>query len=82
MLRRVADQWQGREGEIAGVLISLSALQETINHMAPARPRVRVDSSPHEPGCVTVTSQPCKVVPCHWLPVRKCNESMLIRLLI
>lgn len=45
MLRSVADQWQGREGEIAGVLISLSALQETINHMAPAGPRVRVDSA-------------------------------------
>lgn len=45
MLRSVADQWQGREGEIAPVLISLSALQETINHVAPARPHVRVDSA-------------------------------------
>lgn len=45
MLRSMADQWQGREGEQAGVSISLSALQETINHMAPARPHVRVDSA-------------------------------------
>lgn len=71
MPHRVADQWQGREGEIAPVLISLSALQETINHMAPARPHVRLDSGPQEPGCVTVTSQPWELVQCDGLPVSK-----------